>query len=94
METNPAFDGLRARHMSAISEQAARITQHIGYVNDRIKAGRPETVGLYAQDLEASCARMLAAVNALGTIEDVEKALEKEGKLWLQGILRSRSSGT
>ena len=80
MKENPAFDDLRARHMSIIDEQTERITAHVGYVRERITAGRPASVGAYTQDIMASCQRILNSVVGLVTIEEAEQALAKEGK--------------
>jgi hypothetical protein len=66
-----AIDSLRNRHESVITENAERVRDHIGYVLKRIEVGRAETVGLYAEDIAASVRRILAAVAALGAIEEV-----------------------
>jgi hypothetical protein len=78
--TNPAFADLRDRHTTVIDYQAEEIEKQIGYVRKRITAGRPETVGLSTESIRESCARILAAVGALGTIEEAEKALAEKSR--------------
>jgi hypothetical protein len=61
---------LRERHEIRIQENALRIQEHIGYVLKRIENGRPESVGLYAEDLAASVERIRSAVASLEALKE------------------------
>jgi hypothetical protein len=65
-----AVRNLRARHASQIRENAERISEHIGYVLKRLDGGRPDSVGLYAEDIEASARRISKGVAALEAISE------------------------
>jgi len=71
-----ALNSLRARHESLIRDQAERIQQHIGYVIKRLDAGRSDSVGMYAEDIEASARRIVARVTALEAVADAVGILE------------------
>jgi hypothetical protein len=71
-----ALKNLRERHESQIRENAERIRQHIGYVLQRLDAGRSDAVGLYAEDIEASARRIASRVAALEAITDTVGIVE------------------
>lgn len=61
---------LRERHESQTRENAERIREHIGYVLLRLDAGRSDSVGMYAEDIEASARRIATRVVALEAITE------------------------
>jgi hypothetical protein len=63
-----ALKSLKDRHESQIRENAERIREHIGYVLKRLDAGRSDSVGIYAKDIEASARRIASRVAALEAI--------------------------
>jgi hypothetical protein len=67
---------LKERHESQIRENTERIQEHIGYVLKRLDAGRSDSVGLYAEDIEASARRIVSRVVALEAITDAIGILE------------------
>jgi hypothetical protein len=71
-----ALKNLRGRHAVGIREDAERIQEHVGYVLRRLDAGRPDSVGHYAEDLEAAARRILARVAALEAIGETVGILE------------------
>jgi hypothetical protein len=66
-----ALKNLRERHESQIRENAERIREHVGYVLQRLDAGRGDSVSLYAEDIEASARRIVTRAAALESITDV-----------------------
>jgi len=74
---HPAFGDLRARHESVIDEDVTRLARHAGYLRERITGGRTASVGAYTKDMADTCQRILAAVAALETITETEKALNR-----------------
>jgi hypothetical protein len=78
-----AIKNFRARHEGQIEENAARILEHIGYVLKRVSDGRPETVDMYAADIEASIKRIRASVTALESVREALAILEtSDGPVW------------
>jgi hypothetical protein len=75
-----AIEHIRKRHEDRITEQAERIKQHIGYVLKRIEAGRADSVGIYAEDIEHSARRMLLSVVALVTLTETDAILKSGGE--------------
>jgi hypothetical protein len=71
-----ALKNLRERHESQIRENAERIREHIGYVLKRLDAGRADSVGLYAEDIEASVRRIVSRVAALEAITETAGIIE------------------
>jgi hypothetical protein len=71
-----ALKNLRERHESQIRENAERIRQHIGYVLQRLDAGRSDAVSLYAEDIEASARRIVSRAAALEAITEALGILE------------------
>lgn len=71
-----AIRNLRERHETQLTENAERIRDHIGYVLKRIEGGRPETTGLYAQDIAASVQRILQCVTALETLNETTAIIQ------------------
>lgn len=63
-----ALGSLTKRHEARIRENAERIREHIGYVLQRIDAGRADATGLYARDIAASAQEIVTRVAALEAI--------------------------
>jgi hypothetical protein len=62
------IQNLRERHATQIRENAERISEHIGYLLKRLDAGRPDSVGLYAEDISSAARRISLGVAALEAI--------------------------
>lgn len=71
-----ALKSLKERHEGQIRENAERIREHIGYVLKRLDAGRADSVGLYAEDIEASVRRIASRVAALEAITEATGIFE------------------
>lgn len=70
---------IRARHETQIRENAERIKEHIGYVLARLDKGRPDSAGLYAEDIAASARRIVSCVAALEAVAEVTAIYESTG---------------
>jgi hypothetical protein len=74
-----ALKNLRERRESQIRENVERIRVHIGYVLQRMDAGRADSIGLYAEDIEACARRIVSRVAALETLTEAVGILETTG---------------
>lgn len=71
-----AAKSVQARHESQIRENAERIREHAGYLLARLDKGRPDSVGLYADDIAASARRIVSCVTALEAVAEVSAIYE------------------
>lgn len=71
-----AVAGVRSRHESQIRENAERIREHAGYLIARLDKGRPDSVGLYAEDIAASARRIVTSVAALEVVTELSATYE------------------